>query len=71
MGFDEGDFAFGIDAVLRVVAAIDDHLTDSSGLEKMAGVGIENSFGATEGIDEMTGSDGAYATDGVQNENGD
>ena len=70
MGFDEGKFTFGIDAVLRVVTAIDDHLADSTCLEKKAGVGIEDSFGAAECIDEMTGSDGAYATDGVQNKDG-
>lgn len=70
MGFDEGKFTFGIDAVLRVVTAIDDHLSDSACLEKKAGVGIEDSFGAAECIDEMTGSDGAYATDGVQNKDG-
>lgn len=70
MCFDKSEFAFGIDLVLRVVTAIDDHLSDSARLEKKAGVGIEDSFGAAECIDEMTGSDGTYATDGVQNEEG-
>ena len=70
MSFDKCEFAFGIDLVLRVVTAIDDHLSDSACLEKKAGVGIEDSFGAAECIDEMTGSDGTYATDGVQNEDG-
>ena len=70
MCFDKCEFAFGIDLVLRVVTAIDDHLSDSARLEKKTGVGIEDSFGAAECIDEMTGSDGTYATDGVQNEEG-
>ena len=68
MSFDKLEFALGIVEKTRVLAAIKNHLTDSTSLKEKGGVGIEDGFGRTEGINEVTGSDGTYATDGVKDE---
>ena len=68
MCFNKVEFTLGIVEETCVLTSIKYHLTDCSSLEEKGGVGIEDSFGRTEGIDEVACSDGAYATDGIEDE---
>ena len=68
MCFDKFKFTLGIVEETFIFATIEYHLTDGTCLEEKGRVGIKNGFGRTEGINEVTCSDGAYATDGVKDE---
>jgi hypothetical protein len=68
MCFDKLEFALGIVKETCILTSIDNHLTDSACLEEKGRVGIEDGFGRAEGIDEVACSNGAYATDSVQNQ---
>ena len=65
MCFDKFDFTLGIVEETFVFTAIENHLTDGTCLEEKGRVGIKDGFGRAEGIDEVSGSDGAYTTDSV------
>ena len=71
MCFDKLEFALGIVKETCILTSIKHHLTDSACLEEKGRVGIKNSFGRAEGIDEVSGSDGSNATDSVQDQEGD
>jgi hypothetical protein len=66
MCFNKVEFTPGIVEKTCVFTTIENHLTDGTCLEEKGRVGIKNGFGRTEGINEVTCSDGAYATDGVK-----
>jgi hypothetical protein len=68
MSFDKLEFALGIVDETCVLTAIKHHLADGTCLEEKGRVGIKNGFGRTKGLNEVTGSDGTYATDSVQNQ---
>ena len=68
MCFDKLEFALGIVKETCILTSIDNHLTDSACLEEKGRVGIEDGFGRAEGIDEVACSNGAHATDSVQDE---
>lgn len=71
MCFVKIEFTLGIVEETFVFTAIENHLTDGTCLEEKGGVGIKDSFGRAEGIDEVSCSDGANATDSVQHQKGD
>jgi len=70
VGLYEFELAFCIVAKLRIRTAIDDHLSDGTCLQEEGRVRTEYGFGRAEGLDEVASPDGAYAADGVQDENG-
>ena len=68
MCFNKVEFTPGIVEKTCVFTTIENHLTDGTCLEEKGRVGIKNGFGRTEGINEVTCSNGAYATEGVKDE---